>query len=154
MSDNKTRIEEQLVISKARQEIAEILSKYDLKIESGRVIFPREDMEILRSHILFSKFIEFWERYSIFIKSIVIFLASYPPLILFLMNFGVVSYDLFHLFTLGSLFFLFVGLGFFLERMESNFGYWSGEFQKDSDRKIQYGWTFIPADLKSFVQFK
>lgn len=42
MSDNEIGIEEQLVIAKANQEIRDLLEKYGLRIEKGKLISQKK----------------------------------------------------------------------------------------------------------------
>ncbi|KZL24706.1 hypothetical protein [Pseudovibrio sp. WM33] len=150
MRDNEIGIEEQLVIAKANQEIRDLLEKYGLRIEKGKLIFPKEDMEILRSHILFSHFVSFWKHYAIRIKLIFVCLAFYPVIVLAAMMNGFADVDFFYLFSMGVISFLVFGLGFLIQRVEENIGYWQGKRDKGVKTPLKKKWQFIPADLKRY----
>lgn len=107
-------------------------------------------MEILRSHILFSHFVSFWKRYAVRIRLIFGCLAFYPVIVLAAMMNGFADVDFFHQFSMGVISFLVFGLGFLIQRVEENIGYWQGKRDKGVKNRLKQNWQFIPADLNRY----
>ncbi|KZM48963.1 hypothetical protein [Labrenzia sp. OB1] len=133
-----------LVVDEAKKKFQDAALSHGFILEGSEIKSAKEDVEMLRSHALYTGFSENWRKYALRVKLLASILLLIP--IVFLVVSYLNLYEISEV-TVALLFFMILFGAVFLyliSRMEFYFGSWLGVPDPTWRKPFRHVWQFVP----------